>query len=159
MPLEAATSVPLPCIAAQQEDGDGSRCVRGLAGPVRRGLAIVRRGGHRRPLQRWGRPIAFIPRMRRSLDGRPWSPIGLVSPDTPGSWRCNYAPYAVDGERAVISGWTEYVAADGTTVERRFYNVWLCAFDAEGRCSDFTEYYMEPRRRAATGTIDQAPAA
>ncbi len=83
----------------------------------------------------------------------------LESPDTPGSWRCHYAPYAVDGDRAVMSGWTEYVAADGTTVERRFYNVWLCAFDAEGRCSDFTEYYMEPRRRAATGAIDQAPAA
>ncbi len=73
----------------------------------------------------------------------------LESPDAPGSWRCRYEPFAVEGPRAVMHGWTEYVAADGETVERRFYNVWLCAFDAEGRCVDFTEYYMEPRRRAA----------
>ena len=83
----------------------------------------------------------------------------LESPDAPGSWRCHYAPYTVDGDRAVMRGWTEYVAADGTTVERRYYNVWLCAFDAEGRCADLTEYYMEPRRRAAQGAIGEAPAA
>jgi ketosteroid isomerase-like protein len=83
----------------------------------------------------------------------------LRSPDEPDSWRCQYAPYAVDGDRAVMRGWTEYVGADGETVERRFFNVWLCAFDVDGRCADFTEYYMEPRRRAARGTVDEAPAA
>lgn len=83
----------------------------------------------------------------------------LESPDAAGSWRCHYAPFAVEGDRAVMHGWTEYLAADGTTVERRFYNVWLCAFDADGRCSDFTEYYMEPRRRAAVAVSDEASAA
>jgi hypothetical protein len=58
-----------------------------------------------------------------------------------------------------MRGWTEYVAADGETVERRYYNVWLCAFDADGYCADFTEYYMELRRRAAQGVIHEAPAA
>jgi hypothetical protein len=75
----------------------------------------------------------------------------LQSPDAPGSWRCAYEPYAVDGDRAVMRGWTEYVADDGQTVERRYHNVWLCVFDADRRCMDFTEYYMEPRRRAAAG--------
>ena len=74
----------------------------------------------------------------------------LQSPDAPGSWRCEYVPYAVDGDRAVMHGRTEYVAADGETVERRFFNVWLCAFDADGRCTDFTEFYMEPRKKAAS---------
>ena len=83
----------------------------------------------------------------------------LKSPDTPGSWRCHYAPYAVEGERAVMHGWTEYVAADGETVERRYYNVWLCAFDGNGQCTDFTEYYMAPRRRAARGVVGEMPAA
>jgi ketosteroid isomerase-like protein len=83
----------------------------------------------------------------------------LQSPDAPGSWRCDYAPYAVDGDRAVMHGRTEYFAADGETVDRRFYNVWLCAFDGDGRCTDFTEYYMEPRRRAAQGVVGEASAA
>ena len=83
----------------------------------------------------------------------------LESPDAPGSWRSHYAPYAVDGDRAVMHGHTEYVAADGETVERTFYNVWLCVFDAEGCCTDFTEYYMEPRRRVVEGVVDEAPAA
>jgi hypothetical protein len=72
----------------------------------------------------------------------------LESPDAAGSWRCRYTAYAIDQGRAVMQGWTEYVGADGETVDRRFYNVWLCAFDPDGRCTDFIEYYMEPRRQA-----------
>ncbi len=83
----------------------------------------------------------------------------LSSPDEPASWRSDYAPYAVEGERAVMRGSTEYVAADGETVQRRFYNVWVCHFDDDGRCRDFTEYYMEPRRRAATAAFDGSSAA
>ncbi|HEY8199207.1 MAG TPA: nuclear transport factor 2 family protein [Candidatus Limnocylindrales bacterium] len=83
----------------------------------------------------------------------------LSSPDDPASWRSRYEPFAVEGDRAVMRGSTEYVAADGETVERRFYNVWVCLFDADGRCRDFTEYYMEPRRRAATTVIDGSSAA
>ena len=48
-------------------------------------------------------------------------------PTTRRSWRSRYEPFAVEGDRAVMRGSTEYVAADGETVERRFYNVWLCA--------------------------------
>ena len=83
----------------------------------------------------------------------------LASPDDPASWRCRYEPFAVAGDRAVMHGRTEYLAADGESVERRFFNVWLCTFDAEGRCRDFMEYYMEPRRRAVEASVDQASAA
>ena len=83
----------------------------------------------------------------------------LESPDAAGSWRCRYTAYAVDGDRAVMEGLTEYFAEDRETIDRTFYNVWLCAFDGEGRCTEFTEYYMEPRRRAVQRAVADASAA
>jgi ketosteroid isomerase-like protein len=67
----------------------------------------------------------------------------LESPDAPGSWSARYEPYAVDGDRAVSTGWTTYFGEDGTTVVRRYYNTWLLRFDGEGRCAEFVEVYME----------------
>ena len=46
------------------------------------------------------------------------------------------------GERAVAVGVTRYLAADGTTVEREYHNVFLLRFDDDGRCTEFTELYM-----------------
>jgi ketosteroid isomerase-like protein len=68
----------------------------------------------------------------------------LESPDAPDSWRAEYEPYAVEGDRAVTIGWTYYFAPDGETVDRSYYNVWLLRFDSNGRCSEFVEVYMEP---------------
>ena len=66
----------------------------------------------------------------------------LEEPDAAGSWSAEYQAWAVDGERAVAVGATRYLAADGTTVEREFHNVFLLRFDSDGRCSEFTELYM-----------------
>ena len=57
--------------------------------------------------------------------------------DQPGSWEASYAPLLVDGDRAVASGETRY--AEGRT----FSNLFVLAFDGEGRCREFTEWYME----------------
>jgi hypothetical protein len=57
--------------------------------------------------------------------------------DEPGSWEARYEPLLVDGDRAVATGETRY--ADGRT----FSNIFVLAFDGEGRCREFTEWYME----------------
>ena len=62
--------------------------------------------------------------------------------DDPDSWSAEYRPWAVDGDRAVAVGVSRYFGADGTTVEREYHNVFLCRFDGEGRCREFTEYFM-----------------
>ena len=69
------------------------------------------------------------------------------SPDAPGSWRAEYEPYAVEGDKAVTIGWTYYFAPDGETVDRSYYNVWLLRFDDNGRCREFVEVYMEPPKK------------
>ncbi len=66
----------------------------------------------------------------------------LEDPDPAGSWSASYAPYAVDGDRAVAVGESTYLHDDGS-VRTLFYNVWLLRFDADGRCAEFTEYWRE----------------
>jgi uncharacterized protein (TIGR02246 family) len=61
----------------------------------------------------------------------------LEEPDEPGSWEARYAPLMVEGDRAVATGETRY--ADGQT----FSNAFVLAFDGDGRCREFTEWYME----------------
>ena len=65
----------------------------------------------------------------------------LDEPDEPDSWEAQYAPYAVDEDRAVATGISRYFAKDGEP-ERVYHNVFLLRFDPDGRCSDFTEYWM-----------------
>lgn len=65
----------------------------------------------------------------------------LDEPDEPDSWEAQYAPYAVDEDRAVATGVSRYFAS-GDQPERVYHNVFLLRFDPDGRCSDFTEYWM-----------------
>ncbi len=65
--------------------------------------------------------------------------------DEPGSWSAEYQPWAIDGDRAVAVGVSRYFAADGRTVEREYHNVFLCRFDAEDRCREFTELFLQRR--------------
>jgi ketosteroid isomerase-like protein len=62
--------------------------------------------------------------------------------DEPGSWVAEYRSWAIDGDRAVAAGVSRYLAADGATIEREYHNVFLCRFDDNGRCAEFTEFFM-----------------
>ena len=64
----------------------------------------------------------------------------LEEPDEPGSFEASYECYAVDGDAAVAIGTSTYFA-DGV-VDKVYDNVFLLRFDADGRCSDFTEWYV-----------------
>lgn len=67
----------------------------------------------------------------------------LKEREDPGSWEARYEPLIVDGDRAVATGETRY--AEGRT----FSNLFVLAFDGEGRCREFTEWYMEHPRGMA----------
>jgi hypothetical protein len=62
--------------------------------------------------------------------------------DAPGTYDGHYAPYAVDGDRAVAVGESRYTNPDGS-FRTRYYNLWTLRFDDDGRCVDFVEYFME----------------
>jgi uncharacterized protein (TIGR02246 family) len=63
-------------------------------------------------------------------------------PDEPGSWDASYAAFAVEGDRAAATGKSTYLNSDGS-VRAIYDNCFLMRFDDEGRCSEFTELFME----------------
>jgi hypothetical protein len=72
----------------------------------------------------------------------------LTDPDAPGSWEADYEVLAVDGDTFVAHGRTRYLTDDRSEVDREFANVFVCRFDDDGRCREFTEYYNRRRPEA-----------
>ena len=68
----------------------------------------------------------------------------LEEPDAAGSWEARYTPVAVEGNVGVAQGRTRYLQPDGT-LEKEFDNIFVLHFDDAGRCTRFTEWYMQPR--------------
>jgi len=72
----------------------------------------------------------------------------LTDPDEPGSWEADYEVLAVDGDTFVAHGRTRYLTDDRSAVDREFANVFVCRFDDDGRCREFTEWFMRRRPEA-----------
>ena len=65
-----------------------------------------------------------------------------AEPDTPGSWEAEYRPLAIDGTTAVSVGESRYDNG------KKYSNIFVCTFDADGRSTEFREWFMEPPRAA-----------
>jgi len=63
--------------------------------------------------------------------------------DAPGTWQAAYAPYVVDGDKAVAIGTSKY---DDATSKREYHNAFLIEFAPDGRARRFTEYFMKPAK-------------
>jgi hypothetical protein len=72
----------------------------------------------------------------------------LTNPDEPSSWEADYEVLAVDGDAYVAHGRTRYLTDDRSAIDREFANVFVCRFDDDGRCREFTEWYMRRRPEA-----------
>jgi hypothetical protein len=66
----------------------------------------------------------------------------LRDKDPPGTYQAEYAPLAVEGDVAVASGRSRYFDSSGA-LEREYDNVFVMRFDAQGRCTAFTEWFMK----------------
>jgi hypothetical protein len=65
----------------------------------------------------------------------------LEEPDDPSAWEAIYQAWAVDGDRGVGIGTSRYLTT-GDEPERTYHNCFLMRFADDGRCSEFTEYFM-----------------
>ena len=63
------------------------------------------------------------------------------SRDEPETYDAAYAPVAVEGDVAVAVGTSRY-----TNPETVYDNCYVIRFDGEGRCREFTEFFMERPR-------------
>src|SRR5919108_2006949 len=59
--------------------------------------------------------------------------------DDPGTWTFRHEVLGMAGDLGIVRGWTSY--SDGT----RYSNLWLIRLDEDGRCTEFTEWWMEER--------------
>ena len=63
--------------------------------------------------------------------------------DAPGTYAARYEPVAVDGDVVVATGTSSYRETRDGPVVRVYDNCYIMRFDAEGRCRQFTEYYVK----------------
>ena len=68
-----------------------------------------------------------------------------------GSWEAAYEPLAIDDEVHVSIGWTKYYD-EGGLVRDEFSNIFVCRFDENGRCREFSEWWM--RAPGPVGRLD-----
>ena len=64
------------------------------------------------------------------------------SRDPEGTYDAAYRAVAVDGDAAVAIGSTSYRTRPGGPVERVYDNCFVLRFDGDGRCREFTEWFM-----------------
>ena len=57
--------------------------------------------------------------------------------DEPGDWQFRYEPFAVAGDLAFVRGWTTYRDPPN------YDNLWVIRLAPDGRCAEFTEWFME----------------
>lgn len=84
---------------------------------------------------------------------------GASSRDEQGTFDAVYRAVAVDGDAAVATGSSSYLSEPGGAVDEVYDNCFVMRFDAAGRCTEFTEWYMQrPRSRPPGPGAGEAPA-
>jgi hypothetical protein len=84
--------------------------------------------------------------LARSAVVVPWQghhPRGATPRPPPGTFDASYTPVAVDGDVVVAAGTSSYKDVPDGPVVRVFHNCFVMRFDGDGRCREFTEYYMK----------------
>lgn len=63
--------------------------------------------------------------------------------DEPGSYEAEYRAIAVDGDTAVATGASTYRDGPGGPVTEAYDNCFVIWLDDDGRCREFTEWFMK----------------
>ena len=62
----------------------------------------------------------------------------LARKDEPGTWTFRHETLAVAGELGFVRGWTRYL-----NPPTDYSNLWVIRLTPDGRCSEFTEWWMQ----------------
>jgi hypothetical protein len=69
----------------------------------------------------------------------------LDEKDDPDTYDASYEVLAIDGDTHVANGWSRYFDGPGGNLRDEYFNVYVCKFDADGRCREFIEYWIQNR--------------
>lgn len=64
--------------------------------------------------------------------------------DSNAEWSFEYEITVDEPHIGVVQAITSYGAAEGGDAGKTYFNVWIVRFDDDGRCVEFTEYWMVP---------------
>ncbi len=76
----------------------------------------------------------------------------LEDRDEPGDYDFRWSVAGIDGELAFVEGETVY-RPTADSAERRYSNLWVIRFAADGRASSFTEWYMRQSEAGGAGSL------
>ncbi len=68
---------------------------------------------------------------------------GAPGRDDEGTYDASYRPVAVDGDVAVAIGTSTYTRGPGGPIDEVYDNCFVIRFDGDGRCREFTEWFMK----------------
>jgi hypothetical protein len=68
---------------------------------------------------------------------------GASTRDASGTYTAHYEPVAVDDDVVVATGTSIYRERPDGPIARVYDNCFVMRFDADGRCREFTEYYVQ----------------
>ena len=63
--------------------------------------------------------------------------------DPDGGWRFDHQVVAVDGDTAVVEGWTYYDPTAETAYEDAYANIFVIRFTDDGRARSFAEWWVQ----------------
>jgi uncharacterized protein (TIGR02246 family) len=72
----------------------------------------------------------------------------LERKDEPGQTSFRSEVLAIAGDVAFVRGWTTYFDPP----QRDYSNLWVIRFDGDGRCEEFTEWWMKHRATQGSGS-------
>ena len=58
-------------------------------------------------------------------------------------WRFEHEILAVEGDTAVVEGWTVYDRGEGAPWEEAYANIWVIRFADDGRAHSFAEWWVQ----------------
>jgi ketosteroid isomerase-like protein len=91
-------------------------------------------------------PVLGRAELVRSWLGEASDGGAVADRDKPGTYDAAYRAVAVDGDVAVATGTSTYLAGPGGPVEEVYDNCFVMRFDSAGRCREFTEWYVRRPR-------------
>ena len=71
--------------------------------------------------------------------------------DSGSGWRFEHKVLAVEGDTAVIEGWTYYDPNEDDPLPDAYANIWLVRFADEGRAREFVEWWVQRPREGGGG--------
>jgi ketosteroid isomerase-like protein len=69
--------------------------------------------------------------------------------DSKFGWRFEHEVLAVEGDAAVIEGWTYYDPRPDDPLPDAYANVWLVRFAPDGRAREFVEWWVQEPRESS----------